>query len=85
MYCISPIEVTHMGETKRPGITSFLEYMPEKFCSRAPPVWNHQMRVMIASISSKPVPPEEEFLNNSTTPTTTSSQPAVVLKKRKYN
>lgn len=69
LYCIFPIEVSFGNETERPGASPFLMGIENSLKSYQPPVWDHDMRIMLAATLDRPLPQDEDL---SRTPNTSS-------------
>lgn len=75
LYCISPEELGDWGQRKVVPRTPFLEDMDTNLFSKCSPVWNQELREMLANTIHRPTPRDEDFLRDSNLPKSTSSQP----------
>lgn len=75
MYCISPKEIGDWGKRKLVARTPFLENMNTKLYSTSSPVWNQELRRMLADTIHRPTPKNVDFLRGPNLPECTSSQP----------
>ncbi|GAA5811253.1 hypothetical protein MFLAVUS_004686 [Mucor flavus] len=75
LYCISPRSVNEWGALKPVHMSPFLENMPTDLYSATSPVWNQELRKMLANTIKREVPTDNNFLRDSKIPKSTSSQP----------
>ncbi|KAI9246993.1 P-loop containing nucleoside triphosphate hydrolase protein [Helicostylum pulchrum] len=75
LYCISPRFVNEWGELKSVNMSPFLENMSRDLYSTISPVWNQELRKMLANTIKREIPIDDYFLRDSKIPKSTSSQP----------
>ncbi|KAI8048251.1 P-loop containing nucleoside triphosphate hydrolase protein [Thamnidium elegans] len=74
LYCISPRSVNEWGSLKPVCMSPFLENMAKDLYSTTSPVWNQELRKMLANTIKLEVP-IDDYLRDSKIPKSTSSQP----------
>lgn len=74
LYRISPREIGEWGARKSRRMTPFLEDMDKSLYEKRSPIWNQDLRLMLAETIHRHVPADEDFLRTSNVPPTTSSQ-----------